>query len=121
MFALSPATQVYLAAGPTDLRQGFNGLAGAAKTVLASDPLTGHLFLFCNRSRTRLKLLFWDGSGLWLCTKRLEKGRFSWPEADSNGGRRVRLPAAELALLLGGLELGQVERKDWYRRESAAA
>ena len=88
MFPVSPATQLYLAAGPTDLRQGFEGLAAAAQTVLASDPLHGHLFLFCNRQRHRLKVLFWDGSGLWLCTKRLEQGRFAWPAAGPDGGRR---------------------------------
>lgn len=120
MFALSPATQIYLAAGVTDLRQGFDGLAGAVKAVLASDPLNGHLFLFCNRSRTRLKLLFWDGSGLWLCTKRLEQGRYSWPGVSPTGERRVRLHTEELALLVGGLELGTLHRKDWYRREPAA-
>jgi transposase len=68
-----------LAVGATDLRKGFEGLYGLARDALGLDPLSGHLVLFCNRACTRLKVLFWDGSGLWVCAKRLEKGRFSWP------------------------------------------
>ncbi len=64
MFALSPATRIYLAAGATDLRLGFDGLASMAKTVWNADPLSGHLFLFANRHRNRIKALYWDGSGL---------------------------------------------------------
>ena len=119
MFALSPATRIYLAAGATDLRQGFDGLASLAQTVLAADPLSGHLFLFTNRNRNRLKALWWDGTGMWLCTKRLEGGRFSWPEVSSDGSRAVSLSGEELALLVGGIDLTQTRRKDWWRREPA--
>ena len=80
MFGVGTATRVYLALGATDMRKGFEGLHGLVRQRLELDPLSGHLFLFCNRSRTRLKVLFWDGSGLWVCAKRLEKGRFSWPQ-----------------------------------------
>jgi transposase len=117
MFALSPATRIYLSAGPTDLRQGFNGLVARAQNVLESDPLSGHLFVFCNRTRTRVKVLWWDGSGLWLCTKRLEQGRFSWPALEA-GGARVVLRAEELTLLLGGIELERTRAKAWWRRGS---
>jgi len=120
MFALSPATRIYLAAGVTDLRQGFDGLASLAKTVWAADPLSGHLFLFANRHRNRVKVLWWDGSGLWLCTKRLEKGRFSWPAAPAEGSRGVTLASEELALLLGGIDLTQTRRKDWWRKAPVA-
>src|SRR5947199_694164 len=69
MWGLGPATKVYLAVGPTDLRKGFEGLYGLAREALGLEPLSGHLALFCNRQRNRLKLLFWDGHGLWLCAK----------------------------------------------------
>lgn len=121
MFALSPATKIFLAAGPTDLRLGFDGLAGLTRTVLASDPLSGFLFLFSNKHRNRLKILYFDGTGLWLCTKRLEKGRFAWPPASPEGPGRVQLSTEELALLLGGIDLAQTRRKAWWRQEPVAA
>src|SRR5258708_15851318 len=80
MFGWGGATRIYLAAGATDMRKGFEGLYGMARDRLLCDPLSGHVFLFANAQRNRLKLLFWDGIGLWVCAKRLEKGRFHWPE-----------------------------------------
>jgi transposase len=71
---------------------------------------------YVTRSRTRLKLLFWDGSGLWMCAKRLEKGRFRWPEAGA-GQNRIVLSHEELALLLGGIDLASAKRRPWYRRQ----
>ena len=115
MFAIGPATRIYLAAGATDLRQGFNGLTSRAQTIWSADPLSGHLFLFTNKQRNRLKVLWWDGSGLWLCTKRLEKGRFSWPEA-SEGSESITLDSQELALLVGGIDMAQTRRKNWWRK-----
>ena len=76
MFGIGLATKVYVAVGPTDMRKGFEGLYGLVRERLGVDPLSGHLFLFANARRTRLKVLVWDGSGLWVCAKRLEKGRF---------------------------------------------
>jgi len=118
MFGLGAATRVYLAVGATDMRKGFDGLHGLVRQRLEADPLSGHLFLFCNRPRTRLKVLFWDGSGLWVCAKRLEQGRFSWPQA-AEAGAKASLRGDELALLLGGIDLAQTRRKDWWRREPA--
>ena len=80
MFGWGGATRIYLASGATDMRKGFEGLYGMARDRLQCDPLSGHVFLFANAQRNRLKLLFWDGSGLWVCAKRLEKGRFRWPQ-----------------------------------------
>lgn len=67
MFGLGAATRIYLAAGATDMRKGFEGLYGLARDRLQCEPLSGHVFLFANAQRNRLKLLFWDGSGLWVC------------------------------------------------------
>ena len=115
MFGLGPATRIYLAAGATDMRKGFEGLYGLVRDQLQLEPLSGHLFLFSNAQRTRLKLLFWDGSGLWVCAKRLEKGRFGWPAAVS-GSSKVVLSQEELALLVGGIELAGSKRRAWFRR-----
>lgn len=119
MFGAGGATRVYLAAGATDMRKGFDGLFGLVRQRLEADPLSGHLFLFCNRPRTRLKVLLWDGSGLWVCAKRLEKGRYSWPPEGEGASRalKVRISAEELTLLLGGIDLTRTCRKAWWRRE----
>jgi transposase len=115
MWGLGPATKVYLAVGATDLRKGFDGLYGLARDALGLDPLSGHLVLFCNRACTRLKVLFWDGSGLWVCAKRLEKGRFGWP-TEPETAACVTLSPEEFALLIGGIDLSQTRRKNWYRK-----
>jgi transposase len=91
-----------------------------ARYALGLDPLSGHLVLFCNRDKTRLKMLCWDGSGLWLCTKRLEKGRYSWPRRLPAGSACLTLNAEEFALLVGGLDLSQTRRKNWYRKAACA-
>jgi transposase len=109
MWGLTRATRVFVRSGPTDLRLGFDGLYGVVETQLKQDPLSGHVFVFCNRSRTRVKLLSWDGSGLWLATKRLEQGSFAWPQVDD----REMEPAA-LQALLAGLEVEG--RRDWFRK-----
>jgi transposase len=118
MWGWGPATRIYLAAGATDLRKGFEGLYGLVRDRLELEPLSGHVFGFANAARTRVKLLFWDGSGLWVCAKRLERGRFRWPEA-AGGPTRVVLTPEELALLLGGFDLAQTRRRAWYRRAVA--
>ena len=119
MFGLGPATKVYLALGATDMRKGFEGLYGLVRDRLLCEPASGHLFLFCNARRNRLKILFWDGTGLWCCGKRLERGCFSWPAVSSNAETKVLLSHEELALLVGGIDLSRTRRKEWYRREEA--
>jgi transposase len=91
-------------------------LYGLVRDQLQLEPLSGHVFVFCNKERNRTKVLFWDGSGLWVCTKRLEKGRFSWPSPEDQEAR-VSLSQEELTLLLGGLEVSRTRRKNWYRKE----
>ena len=111
MLNLSPATRVFVATAPVDLRGSFNALYGLVQTRLQHDPLSGHLFVFTNTRRNRVKILFWDGSGLWICAKRLERGRFTWPAAEQS---LATLRNEELVLLLAGLEVR--EKRGWYRR-----
>jgi transposase len=119
MFGIGHATRIYLAVGGTDMRKSFEGLSGLIREKLRADPLSGHLFLFCNKPRNRLKVVFWDGHGLWVCAKRLEKGRFSWPVPgeDATGAAAVTIKQEELAMLLGGIEMARTERKQWWRRD----
>lgn len=114
MISLSSATRIFVVTGPTDLRKSFNGLYGIVAEQLGEDPTSGHLFVFCNRTRNRIKLLVWDGSGLWVCAKRLEQGSFAWnwPE----GSRSELITHESLSLLLGGIDLEKVRPKKWYRR-----
>jgi transposase len=107
VWGLSRSTRVFVRAGPTDLRLGFEGLYGLVESQLHQDPLSGHLFVFCNRQRTRIRILTWDGSGLWLCTKRLERGTFEWSDDKE-------IDAARFHALIEGLEL-KGERR-WFRR-----
>jgi len=110
MFGWGPATRIYLAAGATDMRKGFEGLYGLARDRLRSDPRNGHVFLFANAQRNRVKMLFWDGSGLWVCAKRLEKGVFGWPTSEEAS---VCLRPEELQMLLHRLDAKA--RRPWYR------
>lgn len=111
MLSLSPATRVFVALEPVDMRRSFNGLYAAVQSVLKQDPLSGHLFVFTNRPRNRIKILYFDGSGLWVCAKRLERGTFGWPEGE---GVSSSLRPEQLQLLLHGLE--GTSRRRWYRR-----
>jgi len=108
---LPPAVRVFLATGPADLRRSFDGLAAMARDVVRQDPLSGHLFVFSNRRRDRVKVLFWDRSGFVLWYKRLEKGVFRFPSAEAGS---VEVEAAELMLLLEGIDLaGSRRRERW--------
>jgi transposase len=111
MLNICSGTRVFVATGPVDLRASFNKLFALTQSVLKEDPLSGHWFVFTNQDRDRVKILFWDGTGLWVCAKRLEKGRFSWPKGD---GASACLRAEELSALLSGLEVRQ--KPGWYRR-----
>jgi transposase len=116
MLGFGSATRVYVAIGAIDMRKGFEGLFGIVRDRLLIDPLSGHVFVFRNARKNRLMILYRDGSGLSICSKRLEKGRFGWPaQGDENG--KVRLSPEQLTMLIGGIELKQARRKDWYRKE----
>lgn len=87
MLSFTGALKVYLAILPQDLRKNFNGLSALVSDHLRLDPYQGALYVFTNRTHTRIKILFWDGTGLWVATKRLEKGRFSWPKPSAHDHR----------------------------------
>ena len=122
MISLSAATRVFIVAGYTDMRKSFNGLYGIVAQQLEMEPTSGHVFVFCNRSKNRIKLLLWDGSGLWVCAKRLEKGRFYWPWNTDSDGTDDRdafiLTHESLSLLLGGIDLKETSLRKWYRKVS---
>lgn len=110
MLSLSPATRIFVALEPVDMRKSFNGLYAHVQAVLQQDVLSGHVFVYTNRLRNRVKLVYWDGSGLWISAKRLERGRFGWPSGE---GASCCLRPEELTLLLHGLD-GH-PRRHWYR------
>jgi transposase len=118
MFGFGPATRIYVATGATDMRKSFNGLYGLVRDTLGCDPTSGHVFLFTNARRNRLKFLVYDGSGLWVAAKKLDGGRFRWPESDSTATKIV-LSHEELALLVGGIDLNETRRRKWYRKPLA--
>jgi transposase len=107
MIGLPLGARVWLAAGVTDMRKGFDGLAALVKSTLAEDPYAGHLFVFRGRRGDRIKVLWWDGDGLCLFAKRLERGRFVWPRATSGV---VSLSPAQLSMLIEGIDWRRVER-----------
>lgn len=115
MFGWGPATRIYLAAGATDMRKGFDGLYALVRDRLELEPLSGHVFLFSNAQRNRLKMIYWDGSGLWVCAKRLERGCFRWPSTEA-GQAKVVISHEEMALLLGGIDLAGSRRRPWFRK-----
>lgn len=109
-----PTMKIYAALGATDLRKGFDGLSALALSVVGHDTSTGHLFLFLNRSRTQLRALFWDGTGLCVFSKRLASGTFELPAADA-AARSVEIDAETLSMILAGIELGSVRRRKRFR------
>lgn len=101
MIGLPAGTQIWLAAGITDMRGGMNGLAAKVESALTENPYSGHVFVFRGRRGDMIKVLWWTGDGLCLLAKRLEKGRFVWPQANSGS---VALSQAQLSMLLEGID-----------------
>ena len=107
MIALGAQTQVYLAAGATDMRKQIDGLAALVVNVLAADPFSSQVFVFCNRRHDKLEILVWQHNGFWLWYRRLERERFWWPMSASEGP--VKLSAREFHWLLDGLDPTRVQ------------
>ncbi len=118
MLTLGRGGRVFLVAGPTDMRKSFDGLGGVVREALRSDPMSGDLFVFCNARGNRLKILFVDESGVWVCAKRLDRGTFAWPDAATDD-RRVEMRIEELSLLLGGIDAGELKPRRWKRRRAS--
>lgn len=118
MLSFSGSLKVFVAVEACDMRKGFNGLHALASERLGEDPRQGALFVFCNRRHTRIKILYWDGTGLWVLSKRLEKGTFAWPKALEPGTTKLCLRAEALAMLTDGVDLRGAKLRPWYERES---
>ena len=115
MLSVTGGLKVYLAVEPADMRKGFGGLYALASEKMKEDPRQGALFVFTNRGRNRVKLLHFDGTGLWVCVKRLEKGTFRFPAPPANG-ESIEIRAADLTMILDGVDLSTVRRQERYRR-----
>src|SRR6056297_173283 len=116
MFNFANSLRIYLCVEPTDMRKSFNGLYAIAKHELEHNPMDGSLFVFANRRRDRVKLLYWDGTGFWVLAKRLEKGTFWWPgpgEAESGG---LEIKPESLSMLLNGIDLKAGSLRAWFCR-----
>jgi len=125
MLSLPASVRIFICLEVTDMRRGFDGLAAMVSGVLGEDPLSGHLFVFRNRRQDRVKILYWDRDGYALWYKRLEKGRFRFPQTLARSSssssspsprRRVELKAPDLMMLLDGVDLRTVKREPRYRR-----
>lgn len=131
MLSIPRTTRVFLATDPTDMRKGFDGLFAIVESVITEDPFSGHLFVFRNRRRDRLKVLWWDRDGLAIFYKRLECGSYQFPTdaivrtsndsmSDTADSQRCEIRADELALLLEGIDLASVKRRKRYQRPVTA-
>jgi transposase len=120
MITLPYPVRVFLHTPPTDLRKGFDALCGLVSTAFAQEPTSGHLFLFVNRRRDRIKILYWDRDGLAIWYKRLESGSFQLPTA-LHDAVSIEMTATQLALLLSGIDLSSARQRKRYRRPAPAA
>ena len=113
MLSFTGSLKVYLAIQPCDMRKSFNGLQGIVTEHLKADPLNGALYVFTNKRRNRLKILYFDKTGLWVLAKRLEAGTFSWPKSIGSD-TSLKLAPEALAMLTDGIDLRDGVRKPWY-------
>jgi transposase len=116
MFSVPGHVKIFVALEPTDMRRGFPGLSGQVQSTLQQDPLRGHLFLFRNRRRDRIKILFWDGDGYAIYYKQLARGTFEIPVPQDPSAPVVQIRASELSMLLDGIQLQGRKRRPRYQR-----
>lgn len=116
MLTLPSSVRIYVAAAPVDLSKGFYKLAAVARNVVHQDPLGGHIFVFFNRRKNRVKCLWWDRTGWILLYKKLERGTYALPTSPLPGQTHIEVDAGELAMMLEGIELGEAKRKVRWRR-----
>jgi transposase len=117
MLSFPSSLKVFVALEACDMRKGFDGLLALATERLQEDPRGGAVFVFSNRRHTRLKILYFDGTGLWLLAKRLEQGTFSWPRSTEPAATKLKLTAQALAMLTDGIDLRGARLRPWYERE----
>lgn len=117
MLSFSGSLKVFVALESCDMRKGFNGLHALVTEKLGEDLRSGALFVFSNRKHTRLKIIYWDGTGLWVLSKRLEKGTFSWPKNVEPEVTKLKLTPQALAMLTDGVDLRGAKLRPWYERE----
>lgn len=117
MLSFTGSLKIYVALEPVDLRKSFNGLEALVCERLHEDLRKGALFVFTNRSHSRLKIIYWDGSGLWVLVKRLERGTFAWPRNVDAGATKMKLAPEALAMLTDGVDLRGAKMRPWYERE----
>jgi transposase len=118
MLSFAGSLRVLVALEPCDLRAGFNRLQALVAEKLCEEVKSGTLFVFTNVRRSRLKVLYWDGSGLWLLSKRLERGTFFWPRAAEAGKTKMHLAPEAFALLTDGVDMHGATPRGWYEREA---
>ena len=116
MLSFTGSLKIYLAIEPVDLRKSFAGLSGVVELIMKEDVTSGALYVFTNKRKNRIKILYWDGTGLWVMIKRLEAGRFSWPKGVDVRDGKLALKAEALALLLDGIDMKDAKMKPWYQR-----
>jgi transposase len=114
MLSFSGSLKVFVAVEPCDMRRSFNGLHDAVANLLKEDPKSGSIFAFTNKRRSLLKILYWDGTGIWILAKRLERDTFSWPKASDVKDGKLRLNSTALAMLLDGIDMRDGCQRPWY-------
>jgi len=117
VLSFTGSLKVWIALEPCDMRKGFGGLYALASERLGEDPKQGAIFVFSNRRHTRLKILYFDGTGLWLLCKRLEAGTYSWPKSVEPGQTKLSLTPEALAMLTDGIDLRGAKMRPWYQRD----
>jgi transposase len=118
MFALGAATRIFVATGATDMRLSFDGLHSLVIGQIKQSPQSGHLFLFANKRKDRMKIYFYDGSSAWVCARRMEQGCMHWPSSEDG---HVQLTQAEFAMLVGGIDLADARKRKWLRQPLSEA
>ena len=116
MFNFAASLKIDLCIEPVGMRKSFNGLYGIAKHELKQNPMDGSLFLFCNRTRTRIKILYWDGTGFWVLAKRLERGTFWWHSKTAEAKAQITIRHEALSMLLNGIDLKEGSMRAWFMR-----
>ena len=118
MFGLGAATRIFVATGATDMRLSFDGLHSLVIGQIKQSPQSGHLFLFANKRKDRMKIYFYDGSSAWVCARRMEQGCMHWPSSEDG---HVQLTQVEFAMLVGGIDLADARKRKWLRQPISEA